>query len=537
MGKPQQSNEAGSSAVPPMAAGQMSRPDEGEPGAAPTASKEWALSKPRALGTFIGPNVDYKQDGLRLYGTDLGPSFEHDGKLVMIFGDTYSAPESACTSGDPKDDDLIGWLPLEWDGMSIPQVEVPTKPGMPTEFDPPVLYRGDEHVVLDAFKVPVVGFSDGEDAYIAFQAQAPVRCDSPGGASCPAQDGVMCSSDIPVCRPAPITVPVSCEDTQLLCLTGQCPDRQALCVDTKSSQYDGSARGIAASVLSYVDIARMDPDAPNQYRAAVSWQTNVFSHPAMRTVRKFSGKSTDNDYATGNGTLLIWGRPGLSAEEGREARIYLATHALPFAKDGQVDFKPKYFAGLDDAGEPAWSEHAGDARALALDGKPGGDPHEEIPFVGTTGISWMGAPVNRWIMMYGGDFADQLLAEPSQRSNTSIVVRLAEHPWGPWSPPEVHLAPGDPATPGDLYGPGGVLYHPSCRDTAEAKCADADPYILTLLGTCSMGDSRELGRLYAPNIIDPYTRPNDRGGLDLTWVVSTWNPYTMELFQTSVDPK
>jgi hypothetical protein len=44
------------------------------------------------------------------------------------------------------------------------------------------------------------------------------------------------------------------------------------------------------------------------------------------------------------------------------------------------------------------------------------------------------------------------------------------------------------------------------------------------------------GRMYAPNIIDNYTRPNAAGGLDVFWNLSTWNPYAVLLFKTSVAP-
>ena len=153
-------------------------------------------------------------------------------------------------------------------------------------------------------------------------------------------------------------------------------------------------------------------------------------------------------------------------------------------------------------------------------------------------ISWLGAPINRWIMLYAGDVTDYLLADPaaSRKSNQgAIMLRFAEHPWGPWSPPIPHLTPGSPATPGDPYGPGGFLFHPDCADSRDARCARTDEYTPDL-PSCLLGTHVELGRLYAPNIIDAYTRNNARGGLDISWVVSTWNPYAIISLETSIEP-
>lgn len=497
-----------------------------------------AVSAPRVVGTLIGRAAVYPQAGLQLYGTDLGFTFEHAGRLILLCGDSYAKNDGACFTADHVNDDLIGTLPLDYTG-ALPALQVPTKPDAPAQFRSPQLFRDGAEVVLDAFKVPVAGFSSGEDMYVVFQSQTPVKCGSFGAEnpdSCPSQAGVICAADIPVCSPAPITVPITCER----CMAGQCPVKEPVCIDTHSSQYDGSARGTAASALSVVDIATPRASDPMVFDSIAQWRTNTFSHLTVRTVTKFTGKRDGNDYTVGSNSLMIWGRPSMVAEEGREARVYFATQALPLEQGGEHTWSPRYFAGLENSGEPRWSADAAQAKPLALDGTPDGDPHEAIAMVNLASVSWLGAPVDRWVMMYGGDLADYLLGDPkgSRASNPAgaIVIRFAEHPWGPWTAPMQHFAPGSAATIGDSYGPGGIAYSPACKDRDGAHCAETEPYTLGLFNACVRTALGEAGRLYAPNIVDRYTRRNENGGLDVSWLLSTWNPYSIVMMQTSIGP-
>ncbi|HKU43889.1 MAG TPA: DUF2961 domain-containing protein, partial [Polyangiales bacterium] len=480
--------------------------------------------------------MKYPQAGLNLFGSDLGSSFEHAGRIYVLFGDTYPTRDAVCYLNEPKDDDSLATLPLDFDG-TLPRIEFFTEPTAPSEFRPVRLIRNGEHVVLNAFKVPVTGFSDGEHAYAMFQSQTAVRCDRE--TPCPAQEGVSCASGVLTCEPAPITCPVTCELAEAWCTTRDCTDTTSVCVDTRSPQYDGSTRGIAASVLSILDIARSRSEDPTTFDSVVSWKTNVFSHPTVRTVKRFSGERAGNDFSPGAGSLLIWGRPSMSAEQGRQARVYFATAPLPL--DAPGEFQPQYFAGIDpQTEEPRWTADPAQAAPLAMDGQPNGDAFEERSIVGTTSVSWLGAPLNRWVMMYGGDLADFLLADPkgsrSSPAPGAIVMRFAEHPWGPWSPAVPYLQPGSPQHVGDPNGPGGLLYHPDCADSQGARCTRSDAYALTLFGSCVESQFAEPGRLYAPNIIDRYTRPNARGGVDFNFFVSTWNPYSVVLMQGSIDP-
>jgi hypothetical protein len=509
--------------------------DGGEPAPSPERTT-WVAARPRNLGLLVGFEAQYTTPNVNIYGSDLASSFEHQGKVVMLYGDTYVKPDSACDTTLGENDDMAGTLPLER-GAEMPKLTPVTEPDNPEKFRTVHLFRDRESIVMDEFATPMSGFSDGKDVYAVVQAQVPVYCDSDKDLACPAQEGVVCVEDMSFCEPASITTPAVCETLAPLCLLGMCT-RRAACVDTHSSQHDGSARGNAASILSEVYIGRARGDDFATYDLVTTWQTNRFSHASARTVSHFSGTTHAADYSHGYGDLLLWGRPGMLAEQGRQSRLYFATASLPLSEDSA--FRPRYYAGSDDQGEPRWSDDPALAVALSMDGKINGDASEEQGIVNTTTVSWLPEPINRWVMMYGGDLPPNILADATGTRatprNGSVVMRFAEHPWGPWSAPVEHLRAGSPHVVGDAYGPGGLMYHQDCVDEPMARCARSDPYTLELTGQCANRPSPDPGRLYSPAIIDAYTRKNDRGGLDITWAISSWFPYAVYLMETSIDP-
>jgi hypothetical protein len=209
-----------------------------------------------------------------------------------------------------------------------------------------------------------------------------------------------------------------------------------------------------------------------------------------------------------------------------------------------MKFHPRYFAGLQaSTEEPLWSGRQADAAPLALDGVAGGSPHEDQPVLMHMTFAWLGAPVNKWVTMNGGDIASYLLEDPANAQPGpvpgAIRVRFADHPWGPWTPAIPHLAPGDPGVVGDLYGPDGWMFHPSCVDQPPALCARSDehrPLDSVFPGCPQLGKMVDAGKLYAPDIIDPYTRPDGHGGIEITWNVSAWNPYGVLLLKSTISP-
>jgi hypothetical protein len=527
----------GDAAVPACAASNANHADDPRP--LPVAGP------PEALGVLVGPSAVHPPGDLALYGTDLGFSFEHRGELMLMFGDTLADAYDVCRGED--NDDTIATLPLAFDG-TVPKPEFRARPDAPQQFLAVSLMRGTTSLPLGFAQAPLTAFSDGERAFALFDRLELPRCDA--GGACGSSADLSCSTRIGECQPALNTVvPPLCDlDTKLGCFYGQecVPAGAAVCVDVDSSQYDGSADGEIAASAGIAEWGVQREDEREVFDSVFSFRTNKFISATARTIEHLDADKDCNDYSPGHHDLLIWGRPRYSSQGEREAQLYLMTHALPltFDDDGQLRFAPRFFAGVDpDTNEARWSTDQSDAKPLAMDGIVDGDPHEPLHVVDHTAISWLGAPIDKWVMLYGGGLSSLLVSSEDTSDAPApgaIVMRFADHPWGPWSPPAPHLRPGSPGTIGDPNGPAGFLYNPECVSTQSSACAlpdalRADPSRIAEVcdGSASLWDA---GQLYGVNIIDPYTTPNAAGGFDMIWNVSTWNPYAVVLMKSAINP-
>jgi hypothetical protein len=508
------------------------------------------VGPPQVLGPIAGPGAVVAPAGVRFYGTDLGWTFEHRGQLFMLFGDTWPHAHSLCEP-PPANDDSQATLPLAVPA-DRPELTIATSPEAPAEFARIEVLRGSESLSMGYLKTPQAAFSDGVDAFGIFGLADPVRCRRKtlrARPSCHPFDDLTCTQDVGVCVPNPFGYDAPCDlVTGGGCLPGQqcTPTATGLCVDPQSSESNGTSASLPLTVAYTVHFAAQDRARTFAYHSLGTLATNKFLNLTARAVRCFSGRRCGSDYRPGHAAVLVWGRSGYQGGQGRQAHMYLMAHRLPIRRNaaGQLRLRPRYFAGLHPAsGEPLWSLRQSHAMPLAMDGIAGGSPDDEQPIVSQMAISWLGDPVNRWMMLYGGDLADYLLPDPASArpgpAPGSIRVRFADHPWGPWSAAEPHLDPGSPSVVGDPYGPGGILFHTLCRDQPPALCARTDPSRPTdffFPGCPGVGALFDIGRFYAPNIIDAYTHPDGAGGLDVLWNVSTWNPYGVALVRTNVRP-
>ncbi len=505
------------------------------------------ISPPQAVGHLAGPGAASNPSGLRLYGTDSGWTFEHRGKLVILFGDTWPDANLPCEP-PPTNDDAQGTLPL-FAPRGTPRVTFETKASSPLDFDPIQLFRGATSLPMGFGKIPATGFSDGRSAIAAIGTSDLVRCQG-GSASTPGQcpgASLSCGPNVGECLPTIANIPLLCDATAGTgCLQGQtCTQTTGFCVDPTSSQNDGTTSSAPYTVAQNIDLGVQRPGSVI-YDSAFTWPTNKFWNVNARTVRNFTFTRHGNDYRPGDNYLLMWGRPGFSGEQGRQAQLYLMAQRLPIPTDsaGHFRFRPSFFAGTRAQGhEPKWSFLESEAKPLALDGIVDGSPHEDRVLVNQTAMSYLPPPVDKWIMLYGGDVPDVLLVDPVNSRNVpspgAIMVRFADNPWGPWTPPAPYLSPGNPAVPGDPYGPGGFLFHYACVDQGSATCARTDPHrpLDVLNPECSPPPFPfDIGRLYGANVIDAYTRPDGHGGLDFYWNVSTWNPYGVMLMKSNIRP-
>ena len=114
----------------------------------------------RDLGT---PTLNLTWSRYQLFGTDLGASFEHDGRLWFLFGD--SVPES----GNPACGDSIATAPASVDPLQCLPLTFPTQasgayrlPAVPG-------------IDLGCFNVPLHGVSSGATMYVWFSTACMTR--------------------------------------------------------------------------------------------------------------------------------------------------------------------------------------------------------------------------------------------------------------------------------------------------------------------------------------------------------------------------
>lgn len=502
---------------------------------------------PVHLGSIAGPGSVVAPSGVRFYGTDLGWTFEHRGTHYMLFGDTWPHDRSMCEAL-PHNDDSQATLPLTL-SAALPPLTIATDPDAPAEFARIRLFTDGESQVMGYNKTPLTAFSDGTDAVVLFGLIDLVRCGTRRGRpSCRPYEHLTCSRDVGICAPDLLGYDAPCDlATNAGCILGQqCePTPTGLCIDPDSSQNDGTSASLPATAAYRTHVGIQDAARPSDYRDVGTIASNKFIDVTARTVRCFTGTRCDSDYTPGHGAVLVWGRPGYEVLPGRQAHMYLMAHRLPMRRNerGALLLRPRYFAGVrSGTNEPLWTTKESGAVALAMDGVPGGNPDDAQPFPNQTAVSWLGPPVNRWMMLYGGGGSD-VSGGSANAASGAIMVRFAEHPWGPWSPPVVHLDPGDPAVVGAPFGPGGWIFDPGCQDRPQdqppAACAVSDlhrPLDFFFPGCPAIGAALDTGILYAPNIIDAYTRSDGARGLDVFWNVSAWNPYLVALLRTNVRP-
>jgi hypothetical protein len=285
----------------------------------------------------------------------------------------------------------------------------------------------------------------------------------------------------------------------------------------------------------------------------------------------------------------MWGRPAFWGRQGFQPLMFFLYQPLDGFLDasGRIQWAPQYFAGYDADGKPKWSVDEADAFPVygadaAIDGDAGRGEMPEFDLVNQMSISFI-EPLNRWVMLYGGDLPTWLLYEPATDTELTPVnvepvpgaihMRYASHPWGRatahspltegWSEPLPVLSRDDaapylgcedqePMLPGcdpnhDPHRPlqliltvdGFTSITPSDYASVTQSCIDGDA---TRNVTYKLsGDGA--GHLYAPNILEPWTEDVTRSvqglaagerAVDLYFNVSTWNPYGVVLMKTEL---
>ncbi len=509
------------------------------------------------LGPFTGHFAPLHPDNatprrIEYYGTDLGWTYEHGGRIQFLFGDTHRV------AGEPisrTHDDAFGSIALaEWpDSARIGPGTVPTIRFVQKE-ETAELAGLDPGHPMEGLKTPVAGFSNGSREFALFITAKPEACRTDADCS----SGLTCDTElgfVGVAAQKEEGLTFACARSWPGCTAGTISDSQSqpdarsgFCSDRTSTLSSGTDFGRVAAVgTKHIFGVRTGLDA-GTYDHTRRWLTNKFINVATRTVADFvpgrASRAQDYRAATGskaNERVFLWGRPHFVGVNARGATLglHFAYADMPAAPD--FSWSVRYYAGTDADGTARFSADERDAVAVDLDSTlEGVQPQEIHDIVQHMSIVWI-ERLQKWVMLYGGGVTKhpipsiapncgvlEVFARTECRNvvvgNGAVRLRTADDPWGPWTPPRDVIVGGDadvrPVT--DQHASGGVLYHPAC--TGE-KCQTPSSHL----------PKDDYGWLYGVNIIEQWTQPAG-AGVDVIWNASTWDPYRVILLRTRINP-
>ncbi|HMJ12792.1 MAG TPA: hypothetical protein VK524_15325 [Polyangiaceae bacterium] len=604
----------------------------------PTQKPSSIESRSWVLCSLVGPQTASRG----VYGTDLGFSVKQPGseRLSLLFGDTIAKPVEGCEYPVFRSDDLQGSLPAVRPaglGAGPPTGEHAAacqkfeyrvkEQSDPTTWERIRLFAntsGKEAALMDTgvLRTPVTAFSDGQAVFAVFIRSDPAYCkaagDCPAGMSCSKEPGFRGKAP-GVCANPPVgftsdPTPTFCRDgsecgpllkckelERGVCMASAPYPTRAQDSTLAPSWYQKDPRQAVAKTM-YLARA-LWPERPADYAVVQRFVTNRFVNVASRTIAHFDAEHPEkNDYRPGNHTLLMWGRPAFVGAGGMQSLpflLYAPIAALSGTGGQGTRFEPRFFAGFDVAGKARWSERESDAQPLygteadvtvgpAPDG--GARPQRmhwqepEFDYVNQMSVSYV-APLQRWVMFYGGDVPGFMVMTPesgkaqepiyAQPAPGAIHMRRARHPWGRltrdrptkegWSSPEPVLT-RQQASRFMVCGDANEKLMPGCIE-------DSDPHgpfevfrsigrlasrhslgeFLNKAGSCIAGDvaqkvggaldDNRMGRLYGANIIEEWTedvtdrvtlKAGETRAADVYWNASTWNPYQVVLVKSEL---
>ncbi len=387
---------------------------------------------------FNQPTVSQTEKRFGLVGTDRGYSFEHNGIIFFLFGDS---PPSATFNGQPNaqtdtprvadDNDAIAYCS---DIGGAPCVALHFITNQIGAFMNPVVLdaHGKPAVTLRTNETPIAGISDAGRMYVLFGTDN-FLSNPPGGTSSP--NGGATRSVVAVS--------------------------------------DDSAR-----TFHFVYNFSRGPDAKFIMTAIAPGQ---------------------------DGYLYFWGTQGDTIF--RHSPPFLARKPIGSMGDSTAI---EYLSAVNANGTPVFM--AGENRAIALfhDSLPGpGGSNQVKDCMGEVGVEW-NTFVHRWVMLYNS--SNNTTSNPR-----GIYMRLALHPWGPWSAPQTIFNP---------ERDNGFCYFIHRAVTQSEAACDS------LSGTSRLAIG---GGNYAPYFISRFTTGDSvLKTSTFYYVMSTWNPYNTVIMKSSI---
>jgi hypothetical protein len=185
--------------------------------------------------------------------------------------------------------------------------------------------------------------------------------------------------------------------------------------------------------------------------------------------------------------ILTWG-----TGKYRESDVYLSVIPTAHFEDGKGT---RYFAGLDAANAPSWSDNESDATAIVNDGT-----------LADVSVTWC-KDLGLWLMTY--DRRTQL---------NGIAFSYSRTPWGPWSEPQLMF---NPLRDGGL----GKFIHNPLRKIDDGL---AGPVMVRR----NRANADEIhGGAYAPYVVERWTKVQG-SEIALYYLMSTSNPYVVVLMKS-----
>jgi hypothetical protein len=182
--------------------------------------------------------------------------------------------------------------------------------------------------------------------------------------------------------------------------------------------------------------------------------------------------------ATGKG-ILLWG-----TGEFRKSDPYLAYLPLDRVEDPKA---LRYYAGQNESGIPRWTDQESEAVPLF-----------NQACVGEISVAW-NPFIRKWVMLYN--------------CWRNITFRVANSPWGHWSPPQ-------------------VLFN-GWRDDGYCHFIHASWLSRWCDAVNDFGRGFTSGGVYGPYMIPGYFN-GDEKITTLYYVMSTWNPYQVVLMKSTL---
>ncbi len=185
--------------------------------------------------------------------------------------------------------------------------------------------------------------------------------------------------------------------------------------------------------------------------------------------------------------VLIWGTGTY-----RKSDAYLSIVPAAAFESGQGT---RYFAGLDAAGAPTWSDKESDAAPIVQNGT-----------LGDVSVTWCQS-LGLWLMT----------CDSRDPAPAGILFSYSATPWGPWSEPQ-------------------IVFN-AVRDGARGKFIH-DPHLKPddglagpVIGKGQANPDAVEGGTYAPYVVERWTKVQG-SELDIYYVLSTWNPYVVVLMKS-----